>query len=522
MHAWLEPILFNIAGAALLALFATLVGSRTKRPALVHALWLLVLLKLVCPPALEIALLPRLGSWLPRPSQPVEPLASRDLQESGALEPPAQRSPRPDFADSRPGFDRLLPIALAAGAIFLLGLSAFRLLRFQRRLEHVCHAAPLLQSRAEELARVMGVSRAPRVLVVSETIAPSLWSRPRPGACEILFPAALLARLTAAERDLLLAHELAHVRRRDHWIRAFEMLVVAVYWWLPLAWWARRKLRAAEEESCDALVLARLPGRGRTYAEALLKTLEFIALRNQPVPALATGAGTANRLEERVTMILKHKPSRPLPASVRSLLLVSAALALLVSPAWVEKPATAAGPEMEVQGEMAKLQREEMRLQKQLRELEVRRMQIQRQIEEAMLKQQHAQMLTDLQQLEKEGKGAEAEELRRALTAMETDAAWRRDQIQFEQEHAAQRLRLEFELQELALQRDSLLTHGDEVRTRQLQERAMELEMQLRRLELRAMQNELDRNREQLEHEKQKLDTRIRRSPKAEESGAKP
>src|SRR5205809_3545127 len=60
--------------ATALALCAAVVGRFCKRPALTHALWLLVLLKLVTPPLLPVSCLPSGWSWdEPQPAAAVEP-----------------------------------------------------------------------------------------------------------------------------------------------------------------------------------------------------------------------------------------------------------------------------------------------------------------------------------------------------------------------------------------------------------------------------------------------------------------
>ena len=64
----------------------------------------------------------------------------------------------------------------------------------------------------------------------------------------LLIPEPLLGRLSEQQWDTLLAHELAHLRRRDHWVRRFELFVVGLYWWHPVVWWARRELQEAEEQ----------------------------------------------------------------------------------------------------------------------------------------------------------------------------------------------------------------------------------------------------------------------------------
>jgi beta-lactamase regulating signal transducer with metallopeptidase domain len=128
---------------------------------------------------------------------------------------------------------------------------------------------------------------------------------------DLFFPAALLGRLDATRRSTLLVHELAHVKRRDHWVRWLELVVIGLYWWYPLVWWARRRLRAAEEECCDAWVVRQLPGRSKAYATALLDTLDFLAGSRLVLPTAALGLCRRADLQRRLTLIMKGgTPSR--------------------------------------------------------------------------------------------------------------------------------------------------------------------------------------------------------------------
>ena len=100
---------------------------------------------------------------------------------------------------------------------------------------------------------------------------------------------ALPAITDARQRATLLAHELAHLRRRDHWVRCLELLVTGLYWWLPVVWMARHALREAEEQCCDAWVVWAFPDAARSYAETLLDTLDFLHRSHQTEPLLASG-----------------------------------------------------------------------------------------------------------------------------------------------------------------------------------------------------------------------------------------
>src|SRR5262249_18755522 len=102
------------------------------------------------------------------------------------------------------------------------------------------------------------------------------------------------------------------LRRRDHWVRALEFVVMGLYWWHPVVWYARRELREAEEQCCDAWVVSTLPGAGRTYATALMDTLDFLSTARSAVPPLASGLGQVSDLKRRLTMIMRGTTPRAL------------------------------------------------------------------------------------------------------------------------------------------------------------------------------------------------------------------
>src|SRR5262249_51954145 len=149
----------------------------------------------------------------------------------------------------------------------------------------------------------LGLESCPGVWLLPGSLAPMVWAVG--GTARLYFPAGLLHRLGAVERRTLLAHELAHLRRRDHWVRWLELVCLGLYWWYPVLWWVRRQLRAAEEECCDAWVVQHLPGANRAYAHALLETLDFLAEPRTPVSAMASGIGQVRFLKRRLAMIVR-------------------------------------------------------------------------------------------------------------------------------------------------------------------------------------------------------------------------
>jgi beta-lactamase regulating signal transducer with metallopeptidase domain len=330
----LQTALSNAVVASALALVAVLVGRFCRRPALAHGLWLLVLLKLVTPPLVPVPI-----DW-PAPPEPQTAAAAPTAEPSDtSLSAEAAPDPDPEAVEERvfvlsepdpepaapePGLSSPAPAAPPAplpwqtlvGGVWLTGsagwflLAAWRLLRFRRLLRFSAPAPESLRKMAERLARKMGLPACPRVCVLPGRVAPMLWAAG--GRPLLLVPADLLAQLTREQQETLLAHELAHLRRRDHWVRALEFVAMGLYWWHPVVWYARRTLREAEEQCCDAWVVSLLPGAGKTYATALLETLDFLSDARPATPLLASGVGEVSDLKRRLTMIMCGNTPRAL------------------------------------------------------------------------------------------------------------------------------------------------------------------------------------------------------------------
>ncbi|MDB5314081.1 MAG: High-affnity carbon uptake protein Hat/HatR [Gemmataceae bacterium] len=326
-----HAVLANLAVAAVLAVPAVAVGRWSRRPAVAHAAWLVVLIKLVTPPLLTIPLpvlpaaTPAAASSpisrpahppavpavvvpvLPEPRPTPEHIPIRPGPAVGSRPTPAPTpGPQPTGRPSLP-WDTVVVIVWGAGAAGWGWLTLSRARRFGRLLRFATDPPTELTTAVATAAERIGLARPPQVRVLPGGIAPFVWGIVRP---TLYFPAGLLTRLSADERLTLIVHELAHVRRADHLVRTVEFVTTAAYWWCPLAWYARRELRRFEEEACDAEVAGALPGAGFTYASAVLETIDFLAgARRAPFPA--SGIGDTGSLRRRLALILDSPSPRP-------------------------------------------------------------------------------------------------------------------------------------------------------------------------------------------------------------------
>ena len=333
MTALLTIVAIKAGIATLLALAVALVARRLKNPALLHAAWVLVLLELVAPPLFEVGVLPAI-----EPAPAPAPLVFELPTDPATLLASASLSRPPGLHLSH-----VLVALWLAGAAALAGLAILRARRFSRLLRDLETDLPPagLEATAQRLARRLGLKRCPRLRVIPAPISPML--RPRRGRLELLFPEALLTRLTARETETLLAHELAHVKRGDPWVRVLEIVAATLFFWHPLVGWVRRRLRREEELCCDALVLDLLPGHATDYARGLLQAIELLARDPAPLPSLASGAAEARLLKERLTMIVSARPKNPSPRLRVALAVAAVALALIL-PSRAERPGRADTP----------------------------------------------------------------------------------------------------------------------------------------------------------------------------------
>ena len=363
IHQMAAGVLSNVCLAMVLAVVAMAVGKRAHRPQLAHLLWLLVLAKLVTPPVCSI---------------PIDVGSLSTASASSASGADAAFTALPSV--TRPSgslFSQASPLLLAAvpwlaavwllGSGFVLAWSLVRGLRFDRRLQIGSDDVPKeLVATATDLARRLGLKRVPIIRTTTASISPMVWWFG--GPARVVIPVSLLQELKPREWRWVLAHELAHLRRRDHVVRWLEWLAIGVFWWNPIAWWAQRNLRAMEEVCCDDLVISQLKAEPRDYAGSILTAIESLASPVLRPPAIASSVNSGGTLEWRFMMMIDNRIGRTESRCLRSCVLIGASLVLPLGVAYaqdyeaVEKRLRAAVEAEELTGQQARFMLGALRL----------------------------------------------------------------------------------------------------------------------------------------------------------------
>lgn len=110
----------------------------------------------------------------------------------------------------------------------------------------------------------------------------------------ILLPLSLASGLSSQQVEMLLLHELAHLRRHDHWINLAQWIIETLLFFHPGVWWLSARIRTERELACDDMVLSAGIERA-DYAESLLSMAELSRRAVAREAAVRTGYGFRQR-----------------------------------------------------------------------------------------------------------------------------------------------------------------------------------------------------------------------------------
>lgn len=217
----------------------------------------------------------------------------------------------------------LLPWLVLAWAIGagVLGARVYRQWRGLRRMLVAAEQLPEWQTRARQFADRLGLRRMVPVLASVRVATPTLvgWVKP-----VVVLPLAVLARMPPEQIDMVLAHELAHLKRLDHIANLFQVVLETLFFYHPAVHWVSREARNERELCCDALALRVTGGERRDFVAALAGLEDFRA--GHADLALAASGGV---LVERAWFIAGGAPQRR-PLHLRGNIIVAVSIALVL------------------------------------------------------------------------------------------------------------------------------------------------------------------------------------------------
>ncbi|MES2179704.1 MAG: M56 family metallopeptidase [Gemmatimonadota bacterium] len=203
----------------------------------------------------------------------------------------------------------LLAVAFGARRLVLVGRLG------DRRAVHDGRIIEILS----ELSRDTGLSGTPRL-----TTTVSISSPVALGIREICIPESALTELDVEQQRSMLAHELAHLARRDPLWLVLASIIERVFWIQPLNRVARRQIATAAEYLCDDWAVHRT-GSGLALARCLAQVAEWIQASPLGVPVSGM-AEERSLLVSRVSRLLEDR--MPSTASRRALVLGAIAMLL--------------------------------------------------------------------------------------------------------------------------------------------------------------------------------------------------
>jgi uncharacterized protein (TIGR03435 family) len=141
----------------------------------------------------------------------------------------------------------------------------------------------------------------------------------------LIWPSRLSEHLSPDQIESILAHELAHVRRRDNLAAFVHLMAQAVFWFHPMVWWIGARLIDERERACDEAVLD-CGSERESYAEGILTTCRLFT----ESPLTCVSGVTGSDLKKRIEHIMLNDVRSGLKTWKKSLLAVAGCAAVAV------------------------------------------------------------------------------------------------------------------------------------------------------------------------------------------------
>ena len=285
---------------------------KKQRAALRHVILLAAMLRFVIPTPWLVKAGGKLASCLPSRvlSLPVADDVARLIRRPGRLPLGPARPQSTSLADAAEWL-------WGAGAFLSLGLW----LRGQVRKVPEAREANAAELEAFSRGLRRWRTEAVALRIIPAGLSPGVQGLLRPA---ILLPDGVISELTEAELDTVLAHEMAHLERKDLWVAAVARIITCMFWFHPLVWWMERRMLKERETACDELVLAR-GADASDYAGAIAKVCRLVWTGPEAYAGIAD-SNLKQRMDHIMTSCIKTTTPRVLQALLGAIATVAVLL----------------------------------------------------------------------------------------------------------------------------------------------------------------------------------------------------
>jgi beta-lactamase regulating signal transducer with metallopeptidase domain len=180
---------------------------------------------------------------------------------------------------------------VGVAALSLRLLISFYLLRKYRKQSFEL-SEPWIVERMQGLAKRLKMQQHIALFQTNTLAVPAVMGVLKP---LVLLPSSLVSGLSVGQLELLLAHELAHIKRRDYLVNILQTLAETLLFYHPVVWWVSKVIRQEREHCCDDLALQVTGQSAVEYADVLLR-LE----KSRQTLALAANSGSLLKRVERL------------------------------------------------------------------------------------------------------------------------------------------------------------------------------------------------------------------------------
>ncbi len=182
-----------------------------------------------------------------------------------------------------------------------------------------------LNLKMTQLRDRIGLSKKVSGYLINKNIEPGSFGVFSP---KLIIPSALIQELTQKELELVLLHELIHIKRRDNLWSFLQKVFFCILWFNPLIWWLNRRLMWESEKMCDEGVLKFSEGHS-TYTKCILKVTRYCIGRK-----IVGYSGMSDiDLESRMENIIEFNRHRFSRETLRRFLIVSVVFFLVLTTA---------------------------------------------------------------------------------------------------------------------------------------------------------------------------------------------